>query len=164
MTQQPLFTPDRGDWTPGKASDECYTPPWLLDLAEQALGGPIDTDPAWSPLSAVRPRAQGWTHVDGGQDRPWLGRVFCNPPYSDPGAFIRRARDHDGPAVLLVKLDPSTRWFAEALDGGAVLVLLRNRVRFVGEYADGNAAPFPSAVLAFRCPDVQAFAGVAWIR
>ena len=133
--------PDDG-WTPGKDSDECYTPAWILALAAQAMGGPIDTDPAWSPRSLVRPLVHGWTHADDGATRPWAGRVWCNPPYSDPGPFCERAVEHalgrHGPVVMLLKLDPSTRWWEIAMHGSPAVVMLRNRVRFLGARPHGE--------------------------
>ena len=156
------------DWTPGKESDECYTPAWILELAARAMGGPIETDPAWSPRSLVRPTAHAWTHHDDGANRPWFGRVWVNPPYSKPDPFMVRASEHAamgrGPVIALVKLDPTTAWWAIAMRTAHAVVLLRDRVRFLGEYAGGKSgAMFPSAVIVWDCDPFPAFRHTGWV-
>lgn len=139
-------------------SDACYTPQYILEAAERILGGPIETDPCWSLESLVRPTRYGWTIRDRGETQPWYGRTFVNPPYSDPGPFMQRAAAHDAPTVALVKLDPSTAWWKdnissrwEDMEHGMGICLLDHRVKFKGGYAGGGAAPFPSALITWRC-------------
>jgi len=135
----------------GKGSDECYTPLWLLECAAEILGGPIQTDPCWSPRSLVRPTLHGWQAHERGEDQPWVGRTWVNPPYSAPGPFMVRARAHDAPTIALVKLDPTTRWWFAAMRGGPSVCLLPVRVRFGGEFSGGGSAMFASALIAWRC-------------
>jgi hypothetical protein len=71
-------------------------------------------------------------------DRP----VFINPPYSDPGPWVRKARDHPGPVVLLVKDDPSTAWWQNNV-GPFRVVHIGQRLRFGGAE---KAANFASAL------------------
>lgn len=61
---------------------EWYTPPNIIDLAREVLGT-INIDPASNLI------AQEWIKADkfytkdtNGLDKPWKGKVWCNPPYS----------------------------------------------------------------------------------
>ncbi len=105
---------DVGTWRPGPLlSDEAYTPGHVLGFVE-ALA-PIDTDPCWSPLSAVSPQAYGWTVGHNGLEREWWGHVFCNPPFSEPYEWSKRCKDHAGelgigPASLLLTNECTTAW------------------------------------------------------
>lgn len=51
-----------------------------------------------------------YTKSDNGLARPWFGRVWCNPPYSDIAPWVERAiaSFHDG-AQLVAMLIPATR-------------------------------------------------------
>lgn len=138
-----------GTRPPDLESDRCWTPRAIVDAAARIMGG-IDTDPAWHPDSHVRPRVHGWTWEDDGLSCAWAGRVWCNPPYSDPAPWIERLALHDGPAMALVKLDPTTAWWRRAQASAAALCLLAKRVRFEGGFAAGGAAPFPCALFAWR--------------
>lgn len=135
----------------GPASDECYTPSSILDPVAELLGG-IDTDPAWSPSSLVRPRVHGYTIAQDGLTRPWAGSVWLNPPYSKPGPWVQRAAEHaaEGHKVaLLVNNDPSTQWWRYTLTAGA-LGLWPARIHFAGAFAGGGAARFSCALLLWR--------------
>jgi hypothetical protein len=155
----------------GPDSDECYTPRWLIEVAEAILGGPIETDPAWSPRSLVRPLITGYTFADDGATRPWFGRTWINPPYSNPLPFMNRAADFppfdsDGqlaPALALVRLDPTTQWWATAMRIRPRVCLLADRVAFQGDYAGGNPAPISCALIAWRCVAFPASVG-SWMR
>jgi hypothetical protein len=61
-------------------SSEHYTPPAIVDAARAALGG-FDLDPASCPEANAWIRADRiFTREDDGFRRPWLGRIFLNPP------------------------------------------------------------------------------------
>jgi hypothetical protein len=131
----------------GRPSDECYTPRGVLDPVSRLLGG-IDTDPCWTPKSLVRPRVHGWTVVDDGKDRPWVGSVWLNPPYSDPYPWIDRAcaHAHKGHKVAaLLNVDPSTLWWGltySTVSGrpADIVGLWPQRIGFLGDFAKGNPA------------------------
>ncbi|HTT74221.1 MAG TPA: DNA N-6-adenine-methyltransferase [Thermoplasmata archaeon] len=113
-------------------SDDWATPRWLLEVL-------FDGQPYFDACP-VNP--DGLRATDGLGRWPTDRPVFCNPPYSDPGPWVRKARDHPGPVVLLVKCDPSTAWWQESAHAFRV-VYIGQRLRF-GD-AD-KAAPFPSAI------------------
>ncbi len=85
----PLVLPC-GDDTP----DDSYTPRYVLTAARAALGT-IDLDPASSARAQAVVHAATWAGLDhpdperrNGLLIPWVGRVWCNPPFSD-GNLLR---------------------------------------------------------------------------
>jgi phage N-6-adenine-methyltransferase len=90
--------------------------------------------------------------TENGLTRNWHGRVFCNPPYSKIGQFIRKGLAHlgFGDCELLVFLVPArtdTAWFHDYVYGKAEVRFLRGRLRFGNAK---NSAPFPSMVAIWR--------------
>lgn len=82
-------------------------------------------------------------------------RVFCNPPYSLTGAFVRKARDevrdrHCLSATLLVPATTDVRWFHELVwdekvdrcRRGAHIGFSKGRIRFLRP--DGGKAGQPT--------------------
>ncbi|MFN8452448.1 MAG: DNA N-6-adenine-methyltransferase, partial [Anaerolineae bacterium] len=64
--------------------DEWYTPPDILALARELMGG-IDVDPASSDYAQRAVQAAAYyTRFTNGLRHPWRGRVWLNPPYSYP--------------------------------------------------------------------------------
>lgn len=146
--RSPMLTSDSVEW---------YTPVPLFERAVESYG-PFDLDPAADPRSPLWPLVERhWTVTDDGLAQPWVGRVWCNPPYGRQiGRWTAKAAEEFGAGrasrvVMLVPARPDTRWWNDALDAGAVPEFLRGRVRFVlpgGTRLAG--APFPSALLVFR--------------
>jgi len=143
-----------------KASDEWYTPPPIVAWARRVLGE-IDTDPAWSPRSHVRPVLQSYTVHDDGLAHVWPGRVFVNPPYSAPAAWLERCAGRQFPTLALVKFDPSTAaWTRHVWPHAAAVCIFGRRVKFERYAEPATSAPFPSAAVYYgpRAP-VSVLAG-----
>ena len=140
------------------ASAEWYSPPHIVDLATEVLGG-IDLDPSWHPSSPVRARTT-YTATDDGLTQPWHGRVYLNPPYGRTidGWIAKLVDDHAAGAVTeaiaLLPARTDTGWFRrlEAFP----------RCFIYGRPIFANAsgpAPFPSAVV-YLGSNVSRFADV----
>lgn len=84
---------------------------YIAELEERF--GPFDLDVAAATHNAKAP--QFYTIDDDGLTQPWDGNVWCNPPYSDCGAWVRKAwveweRRTNGPSTgHIVMLLPSNR-------------------------------------------------------
>lgn len=122
-------------------SDERYTPRWVLDAARLVLGT-IDLDVASNAIAQHTVQAlRYYAQADNGLIQPWAGRVWCNPPYSDPLPWVERLigfhRAGDVPAALLLLNVAATPAWARLLWAGSYPVcLFTNRIQFVK--ADGT--------------------------
>lgn len=119
-------------------SDHWFTPPDFYAALNQEFGFTFDPCPLESREDGLK--------------RDWHGRVFCNPPYSKIGAFIKKALWHLHTkevelAVFLIPARTDTRWFHDFLYGKAEIRFCRGRLRFGGSK---NSAPFPSMVVVLR--------------
>jgi phage N-6-adenine-methyltransferase len=101
-------------------SDEWYTPAPYIEAARQALGA-IDLDPASNLVAqAVVGAGTYYTKDDDGLAQPWAGRVWINPPYSNPRPWVERLVDqYEAGAVeaglILVNNATDTAWFQRLL-------------------------------------------------
>lgn len=127
--------------------DEWLTPPEIL-----AELGAFDLDPC-SPIE--RPWDTANTHytaLDNGLNKPWSGRVWCNPPYGPLAAkWLARCADH-GNAIALIFARTETAAFFEHVWGQAdALFFFRGRLCFYhanGIKAKSNAGA-PSVLVAY---------------
>lgn len=86
-----------------------------------------------------------WFSIEeNGLERPWHGRIWCNPPYSDIGAWVRKAwaEWQAGHSELIVMLLPANRteqgWWQEHVEphlrarrDDFRVEFLRGRLRFI---------------------------------
>ena len=86
-------------------SDDYYTPKWIFD----ALGLHFDLDVASPPHATHVPCTRYLTMEDDGLTTPWEGRVWMNPPYSNPLPWVEKFVMH-GNGVALVPTS-NGRWF-----------------------------------------------------
>lgn len=121
-----------------KKTDECMSPRWIGDLAEEALDG-IDLDPCGHPKSLIRARRQILLPEDGLLVPREGLRVYTNCPFSKP---LPWAQLHGRAAaeLFLIRIDTTTRWWRTLWDNSTCVVLLDKRIAFgvVGE--DGSVA------------------------
>lgn len=136
-TNHPQQTAQRG------ASDEVDdrgTDRDFFEKTAQRLGG-FDLDVAAAAHNAKCERF--FTRADDGLAQDWPGRVWCNPPYSDCGAWVRKAWEefNSGRASSIVMLLPANRveqgWWQDGVEpfrdrpGSPLRVeFLRGRMRF----------------------------------
>ena len=105
---------------PGYDGDEWYTPAEYVEAARKLMGV-IDLDPA--SCEAAQGVVQAGTYYDKQKDglkHPWFGKVWLNPPYSDPAPFTDAASRmyRDGvieASVILVNNATETGWFQRLL-------------------------------------------------
>lgn len=121
---------------PQAATHEWLTPPDIVRAV-----GPFDLDPCAAVNQPWQTAIDQWT--DGGLDWPWVGNVWCNPPYGrETEKWLRRCAEH-GNAIALVFARTETRMFFDYVwETAAALLFLRGRPHFHrpdGTRASGNS-------------------------
>jgi ParB family chromosome partitioning protein len=133
-------------------ADEWYTPGALIDAARTLLGG-IDLDSCSCEAAQAVVRADAhFTKEDDGLTRPWVGRVWLNPPYAHPlverftaKLMTEHAAGRVTRAVILVNSATDAAWFAMLAECYPVL-FTRGRVRFWRPDRSGDAPRYGQAL------------------
>jgi DNA N-6-adenine-methyltransferase Dam len=109
--------------------------------------GPFETDPCTAdPQPWLIGTRFNFTERDDGLSRPWVGRVFCNPPFDTTGVdrWVRKLATHNH-GTLLIHVRPETDWFQLIWEHASAVLLLRKRVNFYApdgsRYRHNSGAP-----------------------
>jgi hypothetical protein len=88
---------------------------------------------------------------EGGLEKPWFGKVYCNPPYSDVGTWLAKCAEHQN-ALALVYARVETQWFqAQVWDRATAVLFPGKRVHFVSLLRNTKSAGVaPSVVVAYN--------------
>lgn len=102
-------------------TDDWYTPHWIF----AAAGITFDMDVAapMDPEMQTVPARRYLTVLDDGLMTPWVGTIWCNPPYSGSTPWVEKWAAHDGEGLILVPAVKS-RWIGTLLAATDVLTLL----------------------------------------
>lgn len=118
-----------------KESDNRATPDWLKNVFSDWF------DPC--PLNS-NPTIDGLT-------LEWPNKTFINPPYSSPAAWVYKAIEESKKGktiVLLMRFDPTTKYFKALIENNAHLFYSGERLRFTNPESHINyASPFPSILI-----------------
>lgn len=136
--------------TDTKGGDEWSTPQWLFDYYNAEFS--FDLDAAASKLNHKCERY--FTRDDDALQQTWQGNkaIWCNPPYSDPAPWVRKAIQEVNQSrlmkvVMLLPSDTSTAWFSEAYNNAISMVLFQGRIKFGG----GSGSPrWGSVIFTFQ--------------
>lgn len=114
---------------------EYATPRSFLQPIEDAVGG-FDLDPCSGAEESPHAK-ETFTAADDGLSRDWFGTVWCNPPFSDKGEWLAKARaehreDHTDLVLVLLPVDTSTGWFHEHVVEADVVWFKHGRLAFDG--------------------------------
>lgn len=117
----------------GWTTDEWETPADVVE-ALATLHGPFDLDPA-----ATLENCQAASYFDREQNgliQPWFGRVWCNPPYSNPGPWVQKCVEELQAgrithAVFLLPPATDTNWFHDWVLPHATVIFPRGRIAFL---------------------------------
>lgn len=126
-----------------KLSDEWYTPEGILAPAREFLGR-IDLDPCSCEAANKEVGADNiYTMEDDGLAQAWgfARTIWMNPPYSKPLPWIEKIVDWSGPkhsALVLIKTDHSTKWWAEMMSRSIAICQLNSRVSHWGPNKPGR--------------------------
>lgn len=169
-TNHPQQTAKRG--AVDEVDDRGTDPEFIATLEERF--GKFTLDVAAAAHNAKAPTF--YTREDDGLSRPWSGHVWCNPPYSDCGAWVGKAWEEWGrgsnpiaghPPYFIAMLLPANRveqgwWqdhvepFRDRPDSPLRVEFLRGRMRFDRpgweKPAKGDRPPFGCALLIWSAP------------
>jgi ParB family chromosome partitioning protein len=130
------------------AGDSWGTPLEWIEGARAVMGG-IDVDPASNAEAQARIQAAvHYTREDDGLTKPWLGRVWLNPPYSQPlvQQFTERLlteleAGRATEACLLVNNASDARWYQRAAASCDAVLAIAGRVQFICPGTAGVTLP-----------------------
>jgi phage N-6-adenine-methyltransferase len=145
---------------------EWYTPPEYIELARTVLGN-IDLDPASSAQAQKTVRAgRYFTEGDDGLTREWRGRVWLNPPYSQPliSHFVKKLVDEVGAgnvteAILLTHSYTDTKWFHASFAAASAVCFTSGRIKFIDPHGE-RASPTMGQAFHYFGKNITRFADV----
>ncbi len=126
--------------------NEWYTPARYVDMAREVMGT-IDTDPASNATAQRTVRAKTYyTAETNGLDKEWRGKVWMNPPYSNPEVqqFAAKviAEYQSGrvtEAIVLTNNSADTGWHRAMQDACTRYCTTTGRIRFESPTRQGNS-------------------------
>lgn len=147
----------------GTGENEWYTPDKYIEAARKVLGE-IDLDPATSAMANKRIKARTiFTRNDDGLRHHWAGRVWMNPPYSQPAIqhFAQKlvhefAEGRVHAAIALTHNYTDTEWFHILARNANRICFTRGRIGFVSPEGE-VAAPTQGQAFFYLGPDPEAF-------
>jgi ParB family chromosome partitioning protein len=135
---------------------EWYTPSEYIQAAREAMGG-IDCDPATSnTANKIVGATTFFTVEDDGLGKEWIGRVWMNPPYSQPAVrqFCDKLRDEYSAgratqACVLINNATETVFFQELASLSSAICFPRGRLRFVGKDGETSGTPLQGQAILY---------------
>jgi len=164
---KPIINPEFRDSIPHVArnsgNSEWYTPTAYIEAARLVLGE-IDLDPASCAVANQTVKASTFFSKEkDGLAQQWWGRVWMNPPYSQPlcGQFCEKlTAEFETPnvtgAIVLVNNATETVWFQAMAELAGAVCFPKGRIRFLDP--DGNrGAPLQGQAILYFGYDVERF-------
>ncbi|RUS94637.1 hypothetical protein DSM106972_092740 [Dulcicalothrix desertica PCC 7102] len=150
-TSQRTAASQKTSKTSEKPSDNWYTPQHIIDLVIQVLNQ-IDLDPCAETGKNI-PASTHYTHTDNGLIQPWHGRIFLNPPYSEPGKWITKLNEEIATgrvteAIALVPGATDTNWLSPILKTQPVC-FWKGRIKFLDQNYEPKLPARQSHVLIY---------------
>ncbi len=144
---------------------EWYTPAKFVNSARLVMGG-IDLDPASCEMANETVEASNiYTAETNGINNPWFGRVWLNPPYSQPEMtnFAERLSlalesNEIEQAIVLTNNATETGWFAIISKGANAYCFPRKRIRFNTPATNDTATGLQGQCFTYFGNNVAAFA------
>lgn len=113
-----------------KLRDSYETPAWLFDYLNGICKFDLDA-------AATEQNKKCASYLKDGLSEPWIGQVFCNPPYSNIMPWLMKAvietqSDNCKRAVFVLPAELSTKWGSYCVNNAAqIIFLVGGRVQFV---------------------------------
>ena len=130
------------DFVDNQTTDDHYTPPFIFE----ALGIEFDMDVS-APINGVPwiPAKRSLSIIDDGLTADWVGRVWCNPPYSKITPWADKLLEH-GNAIALLPVGKSM-WFDKLWQLADGILTLPSSLRFIK--SDGSVAGIMTSTMLF---------------
>lgn len=144
------------------ANDELYTPKHIFD----ALNLRFDLDvcaPIGGPL--FTPADKWYSQLDDGLVKPWFGRVWMNPPYSDASPWVDKWLNHKN-GLALTQISKS-KWSKKLWDNVNVkLCFMTPKLKFIDVNGDEQPIYMPCVLWAIGESNITALkmSGLGVIR
>lgn len=131
-------------------SDEWATPTDFYDKLDEEFNFTLDACASDQNHKCDR----YFTKETDGLKFAWGGEtVFCNPPYSQIAAWVKKAfyesKNDNTTIVMLIPARTDTQYFHNYILHRSEIRFVKGRIKFSGSK---NNAPFPSMVVVFRGP------------
>ena len=130
-------------------SDEWPTPQKLFDTLNEEFHFTLDVA-ATEENAKVKP--QFYTKEQNGLTSPWVGVVWCNPPYGKTiSQWLQKAEDSykefNTTIVMLLPSRTDTKWFHSYVYNKTEIRFIKGRLKFEGAT---QPAPFPSMLVIWK--------------
>ncbi|AFY54298.1 DNA N-6-adenine-methyltransferase (Dam) [Rivularia sp. PCC 7116] len=140
-------------------TDCWYSPPHIVELVIQVLGE-INLDPCADDGRHIR-ATKHYTFDDNGLEQSWCGKVYMNPPYSHPGAWMKKLElefetGNVDEAIALVPAATDTNWLSPVLKTQPVC-FWKGRIKFLGQDYQPKLSARQSHVLVYWGNNWQKF-------
>ena len=140
-------------------TDCWYSPPHIVELVIQVLGE-INLDPCADDGRHIR-ATKHYTFDDNALEQPWCGKVYMNPPYSHPGAWMKKLElefetGNVDEAIALVPAATDTNWLSPVLKTQPVC-FWKGRIKFLGQDYQPKSSARQSHVLVYWGNNWQKF-------
>jgi hypothetical protein len=123
-------------------SDDYYTPPYVFKALNVEFDLDVSAPPGGVPWI---PAKRSLTIIDDGLASEWVGRVWCNPPYSNVTPWAKKLIKHNN-GIALVPTAKSA-WFNLIWDHADGATPLNPNLHFVR--SDGSLARILMPVMLF---------------
>lgn len=126
--------------TRNQSNDTWLTPPQLIEAL-----GKFDLDPCAPPNMPWQTAKRMVALPEDGLQVRWKGRVWLNPPYSDPLPWVEKFFENGRGVMLVPARSPETKWGQLTLQRGTAVLFLKGRILFHhwpgGEVSVGKYLP-----------------------
>ena len=125
--------------------------------------GPFDLDPCAPSSRLWDTAARYYTLEDDGLSRPWIGRVWLNPPYGKGlSLWVTKLSEHGNGIAIFPLRSTDSRWFHSAVwDKGSAVLFVKGRIKFYipEEGIEGGSCPHASIIVAWGADNAQRLFG-----
>lgn len=155
--------------------NEWYTPARYIEMARDVMGA-IDVDPASNATAQVVVRAtRHYTAETDGLDKDWHGRVWMNPPYSNPEIqnfvehlLVQISKGNVTEAIVLTNNSADTGWHHDLQGACSRLCLTKGRIRFESPTRESSSPAMGQSFFYFgdnpeRFREVFSSIGTVWV-